>query len=343
MLIQGLAIVGAGLLAWLLTPWVRALALKHQWLDRPGPRSSHQRLITRGGGLALVSGFAIALLLLLPASVWVVPTLVTTVLMTVLGWLDDVHDINVRWRLVAQILIAMLAVYWVGPVEQIRIADQHLFSPWLWTLLSIPALIWMVNLFNFMDGADGLASAQGFFSGAFLGALFVLDQQIELAAIAFCLSAASFGFFLWNRPPARIFLGDAGSLALGWTLGFLALAGVLIDSFSVAMAFMAVAVFVIDASATLIWRVVRKEQWYTAHRDHAYQQLIRKNWSHRSVLLVFIALNLLLVTPGLWLVAITPSHDWIGALVLGVAMFGLWFTAQTRGEVESRHSESDST
>ena len=338
-----LAMLSAFLLAWLLTPWVRSQALRHQWIDRPGPRSSHQRVITRGGGLALVAGFLLALLWLAFPSEWVLPVALTMLAITVIGWLDDMYTLNVRWRLGGQAFIAIIAVFWLGPVSEIQFAAQSVPVPWLWTLLAIPALIWMINLFNFMDGADGLASSQVVFSAACFALAFYLNEQPELASIALCLAAACAGFLMWNRPPARIFLGDAGSLALGWCLGLLALAGTLTGAISVWLAFSIVAVFVVDATATLIYRLMRGQRWYTPHRDHAYQQLIRRNWSHRTVMLVFNALNLMLVLPLVLTVLAFPGLDFIGALGLGFVLLGLWACVQIRSVEESRKNEAEQT
>lgn len=338
-----LAMLSAFLLAWVLTPWVRSQALRHQWIDRPGPRSSHQRVITRGGGLALVAGFLLALPWLAFPSEWVWPVVMTVLAITVIGWLDDVHTLNVRWRLGGQAFIAIISVLWLGPVSEIQFAAESIPVPWLWSLLAIPALIWMVNLFNFMDGADGLASSQAMFSAACFALAFYLNEQPELASIGLCLAAACAGFLIWNRPPARIFLGDAGSLALGWCLGLLALAGTLTGAVSVWLAFSIVAVFVVDATATLIYRLVRGQRWYTPHRDHAYQQLIRRNWPHRNVMLVFSALNLMLVLPLVLTVLAFPGLDFIGALGLGVVLLGLWAWVQIRSVEESRENEAEQT
>ena len=338
-----LATLSAFLLAWTFTPWVRAQALRHQWIDRPGPRSSHQRVITRGGGLALVAGFLLALFWLAFPSQWVLPIVLTTLVITALGWLDDIYTLNVRWRLGGQALVAVVTVLWLGPVTEIQFSTQAISGVWLWSLLTIPALIWMINLFNFMDGADGLASSQAIFSAGCFALAFHQYEQLELALIALCLAAACAGFLVWNRPPARIFLGDAGSLPLGWCLGLMALAGTLTGTISVWLAFSIVSVFVVDATATLIYRVIRGQRWYTPHRDHAYQQLIRKNWSHRSVMLVFSALNLMLVMPVVLTVLAFPGLDFIGALGLGVVLLGLWAWVQFRAVAESRKNESEKT
>ncbi|MEM7055073.1 MAG: hypothetical protein AAF446_11090, partial [Pseudomonadota bacterium] len=288
-------------------------------------------------------GFLIALLWFVKGSEWVLPIAFSTAAMLLLGWLDDVYTLNVRWRLGWQAMIAMIIVLWLGPVSAIQWAGHVLAVPWLWSVLAVPALIWMVNLFNFMDGSDGLATSQSLISALGFALAFYYNGQSELALIALCLAAASAGFLFWNRPPARIFLGDAGSLPLGWCLGLLALVGTLTGSISVCLAFVIVSVFVVDTTATLMLRVIKRERWYTAHRDHAYQRLIRKNWSHRQVLLVFIALNLMLVMPVVVLVLTFPGLDFIGALGLGMVLLGLWAWVQFQSVAENRKNEVDHT
>ena len=343
MLVGLFAIITAFVLSWVLTPRVRSYALNRQWIDRPGPRRSHHRLVTRGGGLALIMGFLLALLWFVIGSKWVLPIAVTTLLMLLLGWLDDVFTLNVGWRLGGQAVLAVIIMLWLGPVSEIQLAGQSITVPWLWSLLAVPALIWMVNLFNFMDGSDGLASSQSLFSALCFTLVFYAQNHAELALIALCLAAACAGFLIWNRPPARIFLGDAGSLPLGWCLGVLALVGTLTGAVSVWLAFVIVSVFVVDATATLFLRVIKREQWYTAHRDHAYQRLIRRNWSHQRVLLVYNALNLMLVLPVVVLVLTFPGLDFIGALGLGVILLGCWAFVQRQSLAESRKIESDQT
>ncbi|MEM1081791.1 MAG: glycosyl transferase [Pseudomonadota bacterium] len=341
MLATWIAAICAGLITWISTPWVRSLALRFHWLDRPGPRSSHQRIITRAGGLAVLLGLVCGLMLMADFTRWHLAFLVSALFISLLGWLDDVHHLNVRWRLIAQLGLAAAMVWWLGPIERIAWLGQSLNAPWLWTILAIPALVWMINLFNFMDGADGLASMQSGFSALCFAGLFHSAGQPWLAGIAACLAATCLGFLAWNTPPARIFLGDVGSLLLGWCLGLLALAGTLTGAVSVWLSFIVVSVFVVDATATLLKRVVRGDQWYTAHRDHAYQRLIRNHWSHRSVLLIFTALNLMLVLPVTVLAMTVPGLDFIGALSLGVVLLGLWAWVQRQAVEENRNNEAE--
>lgn len=190
-------------------------------------------------------------------------------------------------------------------------------------------MIWVMNLFNFMDGSDGLATTQSLISGLVLAVVLALDGAATAAWIAAACAAVALGFLVWNRPPASVFLGDSGSLLFGWTFAFLGLTGTLDGTLPPALLFICLAPFVVDSTATLTWRLVRGEQWYTAHRDHAYQVLIRAGWTHRRVLAALVLLNVLLVAPAAALVVAWPSLDLVVALALAGVLSGVWYFVQS--------------
>ena len=197
-------------------------------------------------------------------------------------------------------------------------------SPWLWTPLAVVAVVWVVNLFNFMDGSDGLATSQAFLSAGLFGLSFAWLGEPVLSAVAWVTAGSALGFLFWNWPRASIFLGDSGSLLLGWCMAFLALGGVVTGSVPIWLSFIIVAPFVVDATATLGWRLMRGERWYTPHTDHAYQYMIRMGWSHRRVLLAWIALNFLLIVPACMLALWRPQLGMGIAAALVVLLTGVW-------------------
>lgn len=340
------AVIGAGSAAVVVIPvvflvtagltWVvREYALRAGMVDHPGPRRSHDRLVPRGGGLAIVLAM-LAALGEVPAGpgLWRDGFLFGSVLIAGLGWMEDHRPLPVAWRLAIQLLLAGFVVTWLGPVEAIGIAGRLVPLVWLWTPMAILALVWMMNLFNFMDGSDGLAASQAIFSGLLLAMIFFHFEQPGLAWLAALGASASAGFLVWNWPRASIFLGDVGSLFLGWWLGFLALAGTLTGTVSVWLAFIVVSPFVVDATCTLVWRVAGRAQWYTAHRDHAYQRLIRSGWRHGRVLRALLALNVSMVLPAAALAAWQPWADVIIAVAVGGAQFGIWYRIRSDGAKE---------
>ena len=319
------SVLAALALAFVLTPLVRGYSIRRGLIDRPGHRRSHARPVARGGGPAIVVSLVAVTLVWLPLGPLVALFLVGAVIISLLGWCDDHRPLPVAWRLGIQLFAAIVLVVWLGPVESVHAAGVALESVWIWSPLAVIALVWLMNLFNFMDGSDGLASAQAVISCALFSVAFaVLDEPVAsgLAGIA---AGAAGGFLFWNWPRASIFLGDSGSLLLGWCVGVLALVGTLSGSISIWLSFVLVSPFAIDATATLCWRLARGERWYTPHTEHAYQYLTRSGWSHRRVLMAWIALNMVLVVPAMALVLWKPQSDLGVAVGLAVILAGAWY------------------
>lgn len=307
-----------------MTPLVRRYALRRGMMDHPGSRRSHDSPVARGGGLAIGVTVVGTVALAAPDGDLTLPFMLGATVISLLGWRDDHAPLAVGWRLGLQLAVAVAAVSWLGPVDSIRVAGTLVSAAWIWTPMAVLAIVWLINLFNFMDGADGLASTQGVISCMLFAIAFGLGEE-PAGWLAWVTAGAALGFLFWNWPRASIFLGDSGSLLLGWTIGCLALVGTLTDSVSVWLAFIIVSPFVVDATVTLCWRLARGEQWYTPHTDHAYQYLIRMGWSHRKVLMAWIALNGLLVVPAAVTVFWKPQADLGTAAVLAVILAGVWY------------------
>lgn len=328
-----LAALVAGLATLVLVPLVRRYAKWQGLIDQPGPRRSHDRPVARGGGMALAVGLLAALPLL--GRFDGAPTFaVALTAIALLGIADDHRPLRVRFRLPIQLAAAALVVIALGGVPSIGVGESTIAAFWLWTPLSVLAVVWMTNLFNFMDGSDGLASMQALVSGLLFAAGFHLAGLPVLGGVGLAVAAGAAAFLLWNRPPASIFLGDAGSLTLGFSLGFLALAGTVTGAVSVWTAFIAVSPFVIDATATLALRLGQGSGWYTPHRDHAYQCLIRAGWSHGRVLLALVLLEVCLVVPAFALAVARPKWDLAIATGTGVILLGTWRWARHRAPAE---------
>lgn len=324
----------AVLLTLVLVPMVRRYSISRGLVDLPGARRSHDRPVPRGGGLAIVC----ALVLGVAAGPWQEPLLLVfvggLVVSSILGWIDDHGSLPVGWRLTGQACISIAAVALLGPVESISVLNHSIQANLVWSMLAVIALIWLMNLFNFMDGADGLAASQTLISALLFASVFWLNSEPLATWLALMMAGCSGAFLAWNWPPARIFLGDSGSLPLGWGMGILALAGTLLGTISVVHAFIIVSPFVVDATLTLARRVAAGEQWYTPHRSHAYQCLIRTGWSHQRVLWLWWGINLLLVAPAAVLVANRPALDLAVGLLLACLLAGFWFVAHKRAAID---------
>ena len=292
---------------------VRQYALQSKLLDVPNVRSSHAVPTPRGGGLAIALAFfagtsALLLLGLLDGRVMLALAGGGGAIAWV-GFLDDHHQVSARWRFGVHLAAAIFVVAVLGAIRLAVFRAFGLAEYWLSALFAVFTFSWATNLFNFMDGIDGLAAGEAIFMAAG-GAILnhVNGGDVGLTAAMACLSAATLGFLLWNWPPARLFMGDVGSGFLGFTLTVLAFAisqrgGVPIGAWAILGGF-----FLVDASVTLIRRMIRGDRWFEPHRTHAYQHLARRWHSHLPVTLLAAAINVAWLFPWAWYAAHSPAR-----------------------------------
>jgi len=301
------------LLAWPLSTWL----LQRNVVDHPDQsRRLHRMPTPRGGGLAIAVGLWLGLCLiafeyqawdlLLGLSLFIAGV-------TLLGFWEDWKPRPVVPRLLAQCLLAAAIVWGLGPIHQVGIGGFEWTNPWLWSVLGFVAIIWLMNIHNFMDGSDGLAAVQGIWTGGCYSLVFGLAGQPIWAGLSLTLLGSCLGFLFWNRPVARLFMGDSGSLLLGGIVGLLAYRAVASGAASLVVCVVISAVFVVDATATLVWRVLSGERWYTAHASHAFQRLISGGYSHGHVL------------PTAYLSMQNPTHElWLSLVLISALMLGWW-------------------
>jgi Fuc2NAc and GlcNAc transferase len=192
------------------------------------------------------------------------------------------------------------------------------------SLLAVVGLAWLTNLYNFMDGIDGLAASEAVSVGLVGGGILAVAGADGIALAAFSLAATAGGFLVFNWPPAKIFMGDVGSGLLGYAFGVLALASERAGAVPLVVWMFLLAVFIVDATATLIRRVMKGERWYEAHRAHAYQRAVQAGYSHRQVTLAIMGLNVLLAVAavGAWAV---PSLLPVVVIVTAGLLFAVWY------------------
>ncbi|GLO52028.1 glycosyltransferase WbpL [Pseudomonas putida] len=231
-----------------------------------------------------------------------------------LGFLDDHGHVPARWRLLGHFIAALWLMSWAGGLpSDIAVFGRILHWGWEGDLLCGFYLVWMLNLYNFMDGIDGIASVEAVTTclGGALAAL--IAGQTGLVAPALLLAAAAGGFLLWNFPPARIFMGDAGSGFLGMMLAALSIQAAQAAPELLWSWLILLGVFVVDATWTLLRRMARGEKFYEAHRSHAYQFASRQHGRHRPITIAIVAINVLWLLPlslmvaGGWLDGLTGS------------------------------------
>lgn len=313
MLILTLSLLFAFLASGFLVGRFRLYALAQGLLDNPNARSSHTLATPRGGGLVFILLWLVAGVGSVFWEVWSLAQALAFVpgaaLLAGIGYWDDRHDLPARWRALVHFVVAG------GSVAALGVAGLPL--GWLGAGFAVFAIVWSTNLFNFMDGTDGIAGVEALFVLGVGGFFLWQADAAALAIPAWVLAATVAGFLLWNWPRAKIFMGDVGSSVLGFLIAVFALAGEVWFDVPMVLWVILYGVFCFDATLTLARRVMAGERWYAAHRSHAYQRLhCPLGWSHGRILWGVIAVNSVLAGLALWAHAM-PEMQWV---VMGVAV-----------------------
>lgn len=299
MLIVSLSIVFF-ILTLLFTGYMRHYALKKNIIDNPNERSSHSVPTPRGGGVAVVGSYLLALVTLMYSQQLALHTgfilMAAGFVIALLGFLDDHGHINSMLRLAIHFLVAIGVVVSLGGFSEVTIFNGVQIG-FIANIIAVLFLVWLLNLYNFMDGINGIASVEAITATVSMAILYLLLSISLNSEILWLLTACVCGFLLWNFPKAKIFMGDACSGFLGLTLGILALVALKENLALFCAWIICLGVFVVDATYTLIKRVLNGHKMYDAHRSHSYQILSRKWGSHTSVTLVVAAINLFWLFP----------------------------------------------
>jgi Fuc2NAc and GlcNAc transferase len=264
-------------------------------LDIPNNRSSHTVPTPRGGGLAIVivllmSGVVSLFLPQAPIDV-LVCLLLATLAFSLLGWQDDKHDLPASVRFLIQLLIAVFASGWLLWAAVPGYSTSFALLALL--LLSTLWIAWMANLYNFMDGIDGISAVESLILGATTSYWFAISGVASMAIICIAVAGASVGFMRWNWSPAKIFMGDVGSLALGAFFAIIAIIGTTRLDIPFLAFLILYAVYLADSGVTLLHRIIKREKWWQAHRSHFYQRAVQSGFSHAQVSLSVMALNII--------------------------------------------------
>lgn len=305
-----LLVIGVMIAVALLTEIIRRLALHARFLDLPVSRSAHSEPVPVGGGLGIVLVYLLATAFLYLTARLPLPELMAVMggmVIAVVGFIDDRRHLDIRWRIPLQLLAAIWSVWWLGDVPAIAFGNWTLPTSWLLDGLAVVALIWLLNLYNFMDGIDGLAGSELVFVMAATCFLASYNDDRSLLTLAAVLGGAGAGFLVWNWPPARIFMGDTGSGFIGYSLGILALLSMHHGSMNVWTWVLLLGVFIVDATVTLLRRYCLGERWYEGHSSHAYQHASRKYRSHGKVTITILAINCGWLAPLAWLTVLQPA------------------------------------
>ena len=279
--------------------------------DIPNDRSLHTEPIPRTGGITLMAGILSGWMLMIQFWAWwvVLPALG----LFVLSLVDDMRSLTAGTRLIGHFIAALIVLGGAG-------------VDWLWLLPVLLFIVWMTNLYNFMDGSDGLAGGMALFGFSFYGIAGLMHGDEAFAMMNFSIGAAALGFLYHNFHPAKVFLGDAGSIPLGFLAAAFGVWGWQQGYWPFWFPILVFSPFVADATLTLLKRVRRGEKPAQAHRSHYYQRLVQMGWGHRNTAIVEYLLMFLAGATALWGISLDVRGQgnllaWWGAVYLGLSMW----------------------
>lgn len=310
---------------WLVLGWLRQRAI----LDLPNERSSHSVPTPRGGGVGLMAGLIPAWLLLFPlveadAERAVLATLIAGIGLAAISFLDDRRSLPALPRFASQIL-AVAGVLSLMPSDQQ--VFQGLLPLWLDRLAAGFAWLWFTNLFNFMDGIDGITGVEAASIGIGLALVAWFSGPYLGVGMGLVTAAAALGFLVWNWSPAKLFMGDVGSIPLGFMIGWL-LIQTAADGAWVA-AIILPGYYWADATITLLRRAARREKVWQAHRSHFYQRAVQAGASHAAVARAVLTINIGLIAITVF---VALNNPWIG-LAMAIALIWGLLARLHRGDV----------
>lgn len=345
----------AVVVSWTVTAWVCSQAEHLRLVDAPNHRSSHVQPTPRSGGLGIVSAGLVSggwlVLEQAPVDAQLCVVIALSLLIAVVGLWDDIRPLSATVRFGVQVAVCGGLLVVLGDMtpalNPLSLTEKEgvAFGAWIFPALLLLAGVWWINLFNFMDGIDGLAGQQAVFMlvaaavGVAIGHPEAMSHPVWLWML--CLAAATVGFLFLNWPPARIFMGDVGSTYLAFMIVFFSLASVFAGWLSYPVWLILAALFVTDATVTLVRRMVQGERWHEAHRTHAYQRLARRLGGHRPVTFLAAGINIFWLAPLAWVcLDYRPAWEWwMVGLAYAPLVSGVVFAGAGRREQDNRSSQ----
>lgn len=320
----------------LLTGALLRYAVNKKLLDIPNKRSLHYISMPRGGGAAFVILYSFILLTFALINAtdmsFLLSLFIGGILVSGVGFLDDHRPLPAHVRFIIHIIAAIIVIAMLGGPREIIVNNLSIHIGWFGNILALFLIVWLINLYNFMDGIDGIAAIEAVCVAMGASLIIILSSAEEVnnyllstdnkliifLLLAFALSVA--GFLVWNWPPAKIFMGDVGSGYLGFIISVFVIYTHITDILNIWVWLILLGVFLVDASVTLATRMITGQQWYEAHRSHAYQNLAQRWGSHKKVTLSVLAINILWLMPIAWLAMRMPES---GATITAIAYLPL--------------------
>ncbi|RDE22993.1 glycosyl transferase [Motiliproteus coralliicola] len=299
-------------------------------IDIPNERSSHVHPTPRGGGIAIWFSFSLALIYQYDALSGGLQTLAWLLLIgggliALVGLLDDCFNVPVWPRFSAHLIVALMSVAMLEKLPTLPVLGGEVSLGWVGYGVYALLIVWTINLYNFMDGIDGIASAQAVCVALGAALVLLLSGRSDEAGLLTLLAVCCFAFLVWNWPPAKIFMGDVGSAYLGFVIAIFAIVSALNDGVNIWTWMILMGVFWVDATCTLLWRMASRQSWHEAHRSHVYQVMARQWRSHKKVTLSVIGINVFWLYPWAVMTVIWPQWAFLCVLVSSLPLVYLVF------------------
>jgi UDP-N-acetylmuramyl pentapeptide phosphotransferase/UDP-N-acetylglucosamine-1-phosphate transferase len=320
LIVTGLAFVVAALI----TGYVCHPGTKFYRLDHPNARSLHANPTPRGGGLGIVAGILVSATVFVTleesSSMGLGWFAAAALLVAAISLIDDWLSIHFGVRIVVHFTAAGVLIWDGFWLQSITVPGETWpLSDFLAIVLSLLFIVWMTNLYNFMDGMDGFAGGMTVIGFGTFAAFGWLTGAELFSALSLLVAAAAGGFLLFNFPPARIFMGDVGSSFLGFLAAAFMLWADRDGIFPLWTGVLLFSPFIVDASVTLIMRIIRRERFWEAHKTHYYQRLVQLGWGHRRTVLWEYLLMILCALSAVLAQRLSPPSQWFIIVVWVIA------------------------
>ena len=306
------------------------LAIRYSLLAKPNYRSLHTKVIPRGAGI-IVSAILLPVFFILYTTHYISSDEFMTLfwgglLVSLVGLLDDRFELPARFRFVTQIIAAIWVCLYLGASPKLNMGFATLDLGWAGAFLAVFFLVWFYNLFNFIDGIDGMAISSIIFVSFSAAALFLIAQDTTVSLLLILLGLANIGLLYFNWPPAKFFLGDVGSSFNSFALSAIIMVSLWKSTPIVWVWLILLAYYLTDTTLTTLMRLIKfPKHWYKPHRSHAYQNLARIWNNHLKMLSIVWAVNLLWLLPLALLAFFIPEKGWLFFLTayLPIVLFAL--------------------
>lgn len=272
------------------TFYIRKIAIEKSLVDIPTDRSSHTTPTPHGGGIAIAITWFVGISYLfyindIDSSLYF--ALLVGIAISVVSYFDDLFELSAKIRLLAQALVAIFGIYFLGGLEEINLFVYSIENQFITNIFAFLTIVWFINLYNFLDGIDGYAGSEAVFLGL-VG--FLLFGGSHFLVLIFSV----LGFLVWNWHKAKIFMGDVGSTLLGYNVAIFTIYYSNIESSNLWVWIILFGLFWFDATLTLLRRYKNKEKLSQAHKKHAYQRLTQSGWAHDKVVVFSVIVNIVL-------------------------------------------------